>query len=159
MRGANAIMTGVGNPSATINYLRKRPTAQFQANAAAYGGSFDMWRGEADISSPLNAAGTIRARVIGAYEDRGSFLDYNRTKRSVGAALLSADLTPRLTATLGYSRQDNRASGVIWGALPLVFSDGTRIPYKRSANTGQPWTYWNNLADSIPPRARVSRRA
>lgn len=29
VRGANAIMTGVGNPSATINFLRKRPTTGF----------------------------------------------------------------------------------------------------------------------------------
>jgi outer membrane receptor for ferric coprogen and ferric-rhodotorulic acid len=145
IRGANAMMTGVGNPSATINYLRKRPTEQFQANASAYGGSFDMWRLEGDVSGPLDAAGTIRARVIGAHEDRASYLDYNHTRRDVGSVLLAADLTPRLTATIGYSRQDNRASGVIWGALPLVFSDDTRIPYARSANTGQPWTYWNNL--------------
>lgn len=145
IRGANAIMTGVGNPSATINYLRKRPTEGFQANASAYGGSFDMWRLEGDVSGPLNAAGTIRARIIGAHEERASYLDYNHTNRDVGGALLSVDLTPDLTATAGYSRQDNRARGNIWGALPLVFSDGTRIPYKRSASTAQPWTYWDNL--------------
>jgi outer membrane receptor for ferric coprogen and ferric-rhodotorulic acid len=145
VRGANAIMTGVGNPSATINYLRKRPTTELEANASAYGGSFDMWRVEGDVSGPLNSTGTIRARVIGAYEDRDSYLDYDHTKRSVGAVLLAADLTPSLTATIGYSRQDNRASGNIWGALPLVFSDGSRIPYARSASTAQPWTYWNNL--------------
>jgi outer membrane receptor for ferric coprogen and ferric-rhodotorulic acid len=145
VRGANAIMTGVGNPSATINYLRKRPTEQFEANASAYAGSFDMWRVEGDVSAPLNSAGTIRARVIGAYEDRASYLDYDHTKRGVAAALLAADLTPRLTTTIGYSRQDNRARGNIWGALPLVFSDDTRIPYARSASTAQPWTYWNNL--------------
>jgi outer membrane receptor for ferric coprogen and ferric-rhodotorulic acid len=145
VRGANAIMTGVGNPSATINYLRKRPTEQFQANASAFFGSFDTWRVEGDASGPLNGAGTLRARAIGAHEERESYLDYHRTNREVGALLLAADITPRLTATIGYSRQDNRASGVIWGALPLVFSDDSRIPYKRSANTGQPWTYWNNL--------------
>jgi outer membrane receptor for ferric coprogen and ferric-rhodotorulic acid len=145
VRGANAMMTGVGNPSATINYLRKRPTAQFQANVSAQGGSFDMWRIEGDVSGPLNAAGTIRARVIDAHEERGSYLDYNHTNRDVGGVLLAADITPDLTATIGYSAQDNRSRGVIWGALPLVFNDGSRIPYKRSANTGQPWTYWNNL--------------
>jgi outer membrane receptor for ferric coprogen and ferric-rhodotorulic acid len=145
VRGANAIMTGVGNPSATINYLRKRPTEQFQANASAYGGSFNMWRVEGDVSGPLNASGTIRARVIGAHEERDSWLDYDHTNRDVGAALLAIDLAPDLTATVGYSRQDNRASGNLWGALPLVFSDDARIPYKRSASTSAPWTHWNNL--------------
>lgn len=149
VRGANAMMTGVGDPSATVNSIRKRPTQQFQANVSAYAGSFDMWRLEGDVSGPLNAAGTIRARLIGAHEERDSYLDYNHTNRDVGAILLSADLTQSLTATVGYSRQDNRSSGVIWGALPLVFSDGSRIPYARSANTGQPWTYWNNLDQTV----------
>lgn len=149
VRGANAIMTGVGNPSATINYLRKRPTPTFQANASAVGGSFDLWRLEGDVSGPLNTAGSIRARIIGAHEERGSYLDYNHTNRDVGALLLAADLTPRLTATIGYSRQDNRARGVMWGALPLVFSDGTRIPYRRSVSTAAPWTYWNNLDQTV----------
>lgn len=31
VRGANAIMTGIGNPSATVDYVRKRPTAKTQA--------------------------------------------------------------------------------------------------------------------------------
>ncbi|HWW63277.1 MAG TPA: TonB-dependent siderophore receptor [Sphingomonadaceae bacterium] len=148
VRGANAIMTGIGNPSATINYLRKRPTAEFQANASASLGSFDMWRLEGDVSGPLNAAGTIRARVIGAHEERNSYLDYNKVNRDVVGGLLAWDIVPGLTATIGYSRQDNRADGVLWGALPLVYSDGSRIPYARSASTSAPWTYANVVNQS-----------
>lgn len=143
VRGANAIMTGVGNPSATINYLRKRPTAKFQANASASVGSFDLWRLEGDVSGPLNADGTLRARIIGAHEERDSYLDYNKVNRDVVGGLLAWDVAPGLTATVGYTRQDNRADGVLWGALPLVFSDGSRIPYPRSASTAAPWTYAN----------------
>lgn len=143
VRGANAIMTGVGNPSATINYLRKRPTQDFRASAAAYLGSFDMWRLEGDVSGPLNQSGSLRIRAIGAHEERDSYLDYNHVNRDVYAGLLAWDVTPDLTATVGFSQQDNRSSGVLWGALPLVYSDGTRIPYARSASTGADWTYWN----------------
>jgi outer membrane receptor for ferric coprogen and ferric-rhodotorulic acid len=148
VRGANAIMTGVGNPSATINYLRKRPTAKFQANASAYAGSFDMWRLEGDVSGALNPAGTLRARVIGAHEERNSYLDYNKVNRDVLGGFLALDITPDLTATIGYTRQDNRADGILWGALPLVYSDGTRIPYPRSASTSAPWTYANVVNQS-----------
>jgi outer membrane receptor for ferric coprogen and ferric-rhodotorulic acid len=148
VRGANAIMTGVGNPSATINYLRKRPTPEFQANASALGGSFDMWRFEGDVSGPLNTGGTLRARVIGAHEDRDSYLDYNKVNRDVLGATVALDITPDLTATIGYTRQDNRAQGILWGALPLVYSDGTRIPYRRSASTAAPWTYANVVNQS-----------
>lgn len=148
VRGANAIMTGVGNPSATINYLRKRPTETLQANMSAFAGSFDMWRLEGDVSGPLNASGSLRARVVAAHEERNSYLDYNKVNRDVAAALLAWDIAPDLTATVGYSRQDNRARGILWGALPLVYSDGSRIDYPRSASTSAPWTFANVLNQS-----------
>ncbi|NJR77863.1 TonB-dependent siderophore receptor [Sphingomonas corticis] len=143
VRGANAIMTGVGNPSATINYLRKRPTREFRANASAFGGSFDLWRLEGDVSGPLTADGSLRIRAIGAHEERASYLDYNHVNRDVFAGLIAWDATPDLTVTAGYSLQDNRSDGVLWGALPLVYSDGSRIDYPRSASTSADWTYWN----------------
>ena len=145
VRGANAIMTGIGNPSATVDYVRKRPTAKTQAEITIEAGSFGEYRGEGDVSGALNASGTLRGRLIGARDDYGSWLDHNHTDREVGAALLAWDITPNLTATLGYARADNQARGVLWGALPLVYSDGSRIPYARSASTTAPWTYWNNL--------------
>jgi outer membrane receptor for ferric coprogen and ferric-rhodotorulic acid len=148
VRGANAIMTGVGNPSATINYLRKRPTDKFQANASVYGGSFDMWRAEGDVSGPLDASGSLRARIIGAHEERNSYLDYNKVNRNVVGGLLAWDVAPGLTATVGYSRQNNRAKGILWGALPLIYSDGSRIDYPRSASPSAPWTYANTINQS-----------
>ena len=148
VRGANAIMTGVGNPSATVNYLRKRPTATVQANASAFAGSFDMWRLEGDVSGPLTASGALRARVIGAHEERNSYLDYNKVDRTVLGGFVALDLTAGLTATIGYTRQENKADGILWGALPLVYSDGTRIAYPRSATTAAPWTYANVVNQS-----------
>jgi outer membrane receptor for ferric coprogen and ferric-rhodotorulic acid len=35
IRGANGLMTGVGNPSATVNFIRKRPTLDTQLNVNA----------------------------------------------------------------------------------------------------------------------------
>lgn len=144
VRGANGMMTGVGNPSATINYVRKRPTPTFQASLSGQLGSWDDRRVEADVSGPLNAAGTVQARAIFAHEDRDSYLDYNHVNRNVYGALLSWDVTPKLKATIGYSRQQNDARGVMWGALPLSYSDGTQISaYPVSASTSADWTHWN----------------
>lgn len=143
VRGANSMMTGTGNPSATINYVRKRPTKTFQASGALQYGSWDNKRLEADVSGPLNASGTLAGRLIYANEDRDSYLDYYGVNRNVYGALLAWDATPKLTATVGWSMQDNRARGNNWGALPLVYSDGTRIDYPRSASTSADWTHWN----------------
>jgi outer-membrane receptor for ferric coprogen and ferric-rhodotorulic acid len=143
VRGANSMMTGAGNPSATINYVRKRPTSTFQASAAAQYGSWDDYRLEADVSGPLNASGTLAGRLIYANEDKDSYLDHYHVNRNVYGALLAWEATPKLTATVGWSMQDNRASGNNWGALPLTYSDGTRINYPRSASTSADWTHWN----------------
>src|SRR3546814_5326337 len=40
-------------------------------------------------------------------------------------------------------RQENDADGVLWGALPLLYSNGERVEYPSSASTAAPWTYWN----------------
>jgi outer membrane receptor for ferric coprogen and ferric-rhodotorulic acid len=148
IRGADSMLTGVGNPSATINYVRKRPTSTFQASATAEYGSWNDGRFEGDISGPLNEAGSLRGRFVYAYEDRDSYLDYYKVNRNVFYGVVAWDITPNLTMTTGYSIQDNRAKGVLWGALPLSHSDGSAITYPVSASTAAPWTYWNTRDES-----------
>lgn len=143
--GANALMTGIGNPSATVNYIRKRPTATLQGDVAAEVGSWDHYRLEGDISGTLNASGTLRARLVAAGERENSYLDFYRQKRGLVYGVAAWDATPNLTLTAGYSRDDNRSKGVLWGALPLDYSDGSAIDYPVSASTSAPWTYWNVL--------------
>lgn len=141
IRGANAIMTGIGNPSATINYVRKRPLDEFQAKVSAQAGSWNQWRLEGDVSVPLTD--TVSARLIYAHEEKDSYLDYNHINRDVMGGIVSWQVTPQLKATVGYSRQENNADGVLWGALPLIYSDFTQISYPRSTSTSADWTYWN----------------
>lgn len=143
IRGADGMMTGIGNPSATINYVRKRPTRTLQASATASYGSWDARRLQGDISSPLNASGSIRARLVVANEDRDSYLDYYHVNRNVFYGVVAADISPDLTLTAGYSWQDNRARGNLWGALPLDYSDGSLVTYPVSASTSADWTRWN----------------
>ncbi len=143
IRGATGMLTGTGNPSATINYIRKRPTKDFQSELSASYGSWDDKRVTADVSGPLNRDGTVAGRFVYAGTDTGSYLDYYGVRRNVYYGVLSWDITPKLKLTTGYSQADNMAKGVTWGALPLVYSDGTPIPYKVSATSAAPWTYWN----------------
>lgn len=149
VRGANGMMTGVGNPSATVNYVRKRPTQTLQASVTASLGSYGEQRIEGDISRPLTKDGSVRARLIGAHEESDSYLDYYKVNRTVLGGIVDWDVTSKLTATAGYSRQQNNSNGVLWGSLPLSFSNGTQITaYPRSASTSAPWTYWNTRNQS-----------
>lgn len=142
VRGANAIMTGIGNPSATINYVRKRPSFDaFRASATALGGSWNEWRAEADVNVPVSD--TLAARFVYAHDQRDSYLDYNHVNRNVYGAIVAWKPAEGLTLTTGYTRQENNADGVLWGALPLTYTDGTRVPYPVSASTSADWTYWD----------------
>lgn len=143
LRGANALLTGIGNPSATINYVRKAPTQDLHVHLAGQLGSWDRARVEGDVSGPLNASGTVTARLVYAHEERDSYLRYNHVNRDVYGAILAWAINPELTATVGYTRQDNDADGVLWGALPLTYSDGSRVAYPTSASPSADWTYWN----------------
>jgi outer membrane receptor for ferric coprogen and ferric-rhodotorulic acid len=154
VRGASSMMTGAGNPSATINYVRKRPTNTFQGLASAQYGSWDDRRLELDLSGPLNAAGTVSGRFVYANQDRGSYLDHYGVNRNVYYGALAWDATPKLTLTAGYSYQDNRARGVLWGALPLTYSDGSPIDFPRSASTSADWTYWHTQDQTAFGEAR-----
>lgn len=148
IRGAVSMLTGTGNPSATVNYVRKRPTKDFQLSATAEYGSWNDGRFEGDISGPFNESGTLRGRFVYAYEDKDSYLDYYKVNRNVFYGVVDWDATENLTLTAGYSIQDNRAKGVLWGALPLTYSDGSSIDYPVSATTSADWTYWNTRDES-----------
>jgi outer membrane receptor for ferric coprogen and ferric-rhodotorulic acid len=64
LHGANGLMSGTGNPSATVNFIRKRPTRDFQAQIDTSVGSWDSRRVQADVSGPLTETGNVRGRFI-----------------------------------------------------------------------------------------------
>src|SRR3546814_16287384 len=66
VRGAAGLVTGVGDPSATENLVRKRPTDTFHGSANLSAGSWDYYSIEGDISGPIAGNGRIRARLVGA---------------------------------------------------------------------------------------------
>ena len=72
VRGATGLMGGTGDPSATINMIRKRPTKEFQASAGLIMGRWDDQRVEADLSTPLNTEGSVRARTALAWPGKNA---------------------------------------------------------------------------------------
>ena len=143
IHGAAGLLTATGNPSATVNFVRKRPTADFQASVGLTAGSWNDVRLDADVSTPLTADGRVRGRVVVAGEDTDSYLDRYHLRKGVAYGVMEADIGPSTLLTAGFSRQNNRPTGVMWGALPLNYTDGSRTNYARSTSTSPDWTYWN----------------
>lgn len=142
LRGANGLLSGTGNPSATVNYVRKRPTTDNRAALGLSYGSWDDRRLEADVSGPLNQARTLRGRFVAAYEDKESYLDRYRSNRTVLGATLEGDISDNTTLAAGMSYQRNAPKGTMWGALPMYYSNGRQTSYARSTSTATDWTKW-----------------
>lgn len=143
VRGGSGLLTGIGNPSAAINLVRKRPTRDFSAAASLGAGSWDTYLGMGDISTPLTEDGRIRARMVGTYHDGHSYIDGYKPRRKAFYGIIEADLTSDTTVSLGYDYQDITPKGSTWGGLPLWFSDGTQAEYARSKNYAQDWSHWD----------------
>ena len=141
LRGAAGILKGSGNPSATVNLVRKRPTREFQASARVMAGSWDRRRVEADISSPLNASGSVRGRAVAVLDDKDFFQDARQEQRRVFYGVLEADLTDDTTLTASFQHTELKATGS-WGGLPRDF-DGSSLGLSRSTYLGTDWNRWN----------------
>ncbi len=144
LRGANGLMTGIGNPSATVNFVRKRPTAETEARVALTAGSWDMRRLDTDLSGALTESGNVRGRVVYANENKNSYLDRYGREKNVFLGVVEMDLSDTTLFSLGHSLQKSDADSPLWGALPTVYSDGSETDYSRSTNTSSDWAYWNN---------------
>lgn len=143
LRGANGLLTGSGNPSATINFIRKRTTRDFQAKANASIGSWDNRRLDADVSGSLNGDGSIRGRLVLAHQEKNSYLDRYSSERDVAYGIIEADLSEDTSLAIGHTYQRNDASSNMFGGLNLLYSDGSKRPYKASASTAPEWSYRN----------------
>lgn len=149
VRGATGLMNGVGSPSATINLMRKRPAAQFQSAAKVELGSWNYRRTEADISTPLNAAGTVRARAVAAYQDNDSYIDRLHEKKKIFYGIVEADLAPTTLLSAGYTLQHHDTTGHARGGRPAYFADGTRAIWGRSDSAAATWAYSNRHSESM----------
>jgi outer membrane receptor for ferric coprogen and ferric-rhodotorulic acid len=140
VRGANGLMSATGNPSATVNFIRKRPTVPFQASASVQVGSWGKKRVEADVSSALNESGTVSGRVVAAYQDGDSYIDRYSSKKKVFYGVIEAKLSAATTLTVGHSSQVNDTKGGMWGALPLYYTDLTPTDLPVGYSTAADWS-------------------
>lgn len=150
VRGATGLMTGAGSPSAAVNLVRKHADSRtFEGEAGLSAGSWNNYRGDVDLSLPLTSNGSVRGRVVGAYQYNQSYQDLYRRRKPVFYAIVDADITPKTLLSVGYDFQETRAKGNTWGSFPMFYSDGTRTAWSRSVTTAADWTFWNRRTQSV----------
>ncbi|WP_339487523.1 TonB-dependent siderophore receptor [Pseudomonas sp. EL_65y_Pfl2_R95] len=144
VRGANGLMTGAGDPSASINLVRKRANSRDLKGSVKFSaGTWDTFGTEADVSTALNEAGTIRARLVGEVTDGDTWIDNNSTRSETVYGTMDIDLTPDTTVWFGLSNQENTEDSPMWGGLPVWYADGSRTNWSRSKSTSADWSKWD----------------
>ncbi|WP_426149907.1 TonB-dependent siderophore receptor [Pseudomonas sp. DC3000-4b1] len=141
VRGATGLMSGTGSPSATLNLVRKRPTATPQVSITSSAGSWDRYRLQLDASNKLNESGTLRGRIVTAYETNDSFVDEREKERQTFYGIVEADLSDATTLSLGASKQRDDAVSD-WGSLPSG-PNGEDLHLPRSTFLSNDWAYWD----------------
>ncbi|WP_169800540.1 TonB-dependent siderophore receptor [Sphingobium cloacae] len=138
VRGADGLF-GAGEAGGVLNFTRKRALEEAQLQLNAYGGSWDNYRVEGDVTGPLAANGAIRGRAIGVIDSGHSFQRFKQDRRALIHGLIEADLTPSTLLVAGFTRQEDRKDGFNV-SLPR-YRNGVDIGLPRDFNMGTPWNW------------------
>lgn len=166
VRGSTGLTTGSGDPAASLSFVRKRPLAQRQIQANLKYGSWNNQRAELDISTPFNAAGSWRGRLVATRQQGDSHIDRVTHKGDALYAVTELDITPRTTLSAGFTQLDRRIDGAgphgtqresqyrSWDpALNRYVMKTSYAQLDRRHNSATQWSYrdfeWNNVFFSL----------
>ncbi|MDR7331511.1 TonB-dependent siderophore receptor [Roseateles asaccharophilus] len=143
IRGANGLLTGVGNSSGTINYVRKRPTNQDGGEAQLTFGSWNKKRAALDYNKVLSADGSSAARLVVAHEDKDSYLRDLKDERTTVYGVIDGQIGDNGVLTAGLTVISAKQDSPMWGSLTLLRTDGTQADLPVGTSTSQKWTFWD----------------
>ncbi len=147
VRGSAGLTQGSGTPSAAINFVRKRPTSDFQASVQGQLGSWHHIGANADVSGPLNESRSLRGRAVIHGHDSDSFQDVVTEQRQLVYLIGETDITQQTLLTLSVSHQAND-NNTTYGGLPTG-SDGSDLKLPGSAYFGNTWNYWDDTTTNV----------
>jgi outer membrane receptor for ferric coprogen and ferric-rhodotorulic acid len=159
VRGATGFLAGVSDPSGSISLTRKRPTENFQIVGTVSLGTWDRFRLVGDISGPLNAEGTLRARVVGARDQGKSWIDRYKDNKTIGYGIVEADLSPSTLLTVGLEYADAYGTGAYWhqGFGPPIYFDDEVTPTPRSFSTNMSPNWTRSDSNRLTASAAVEQ--
>lgn len=141
VRGATGLMEGTGEPSASLNLVRKHALPERQTTADVSLTSFGRFGTTLDHSTPLNAAGTVRGRIVANGYTGDSYRDGSSEDYGLLYGTLDADLGERTSASVGISYARQNIDGYSWGGLPTRI-DGSFFPeFDARTSPSLPWEH------------------
>lgn len=141
VRGATGLMSGTGDPGATVNLIRKKPTFGTQRSLTLKAGSWDNYRTELDLSGKLSESGNVRGRFVASTTDGQSHIDRQSLEKQVAYGVVEWDVTDDTMLTVGAEYQELDSEGAGNHGFPMFKSDGSHFSPSRSFNSASDWSY------------------
>jgi iron complex outermembrane receptor protein len=119
LRGPSSVLYGQGSSGGILNTMSKLPQFRSQGEVGIQYGNFDRKQVQADVTGPLNEAGTLAGRVVGVFRDSGMQTDEISDDRMFLSPSLTWRPSDRTQITfLGVYQRDETASSQQF--LPVV---------------------------------------
>lgn len=153
IKGPTSTLYGQSPIGGTLNAISKLPQREFAGEIELTGGQYDYYRVDADLTGAMSGDGAWSYRLIGAYQDSDSFLDYvyeDMTLLSASVLYEPSDATRYiLRATLQDKSLNAHFPPILQLAgdgegdvLTRVLEEGLQIPdVPRSRYFGMPWNH------------------
>lgn len=148
VKGATGMMSGLGTPSATVNLIRKRPTAVAQTSLSVEAGNWSRYGVGLDVSRALNDDASVRARLVADYKRQGAWVSNYRQDYGVLYGIGEIDLSARTLLTLGFSHIERNTDSSIRPFF-VRYSNGQPTGAKLSDYAAPDWTYYDHRHDSV----------
>jgi outer membrane receptor for ferric coprogen and ferric-rhodotorulic acid len=144
LRGPSGLFAGAGEPGGSVNLARKRALDKFGASGSVTAGSWQGYRGEADVTGPVSESGRVRARGVVAMQDQDTFVDVTDNKSKLGYGTVEVDLTEQTTLSFAASHQEKDITP--FNGLP-AYADGRLLDVRRSTFIGADWNRFENSSN------------
>ncbi|MDR0736982.1 MAG: TonB-dependent siderophore receptor [Zoogloeaceae bacterium] len=139
LRGSAGLFQGSGDPGGVVNLVRKRGQKEFAFSGSLSAGSWNNYNTVADVGGPLNADGSVRARVVASLTDREYFYDTTQTRKHLGYATLDWDITPATTLSVAFASQSDKTDALFTGLPAYANPNNQHLGVSRSTNLNPDW--------------------
>lgn len=137
MRGPSGLFDSSGEMGGIVNFVRKRPTQDFQGSIGAGLGTYKKYNLDGDISGSLNASGTVRGRLIAQTNGESPRPAKQNNHHETVYAALDWDITPKTTLGLGYLYQQRKLTPN--NGLPAYTADNSLLNLPNHTFVGADW--------------------
>ncbi|WP_312297684.1 TonB-dependent siderophore receptor [Chryseobacterium sp.] len=111
IKGPSGFLMSNGEPSGIYNIVTKKPTGKaFNGTARVTLGSFNMYRGEADVDTKITDKVAFRLNLMA--QNKNSFRDYEFNDRYIINPSIKVNLSDKTTLTAEYIYQKAKMSEV-----------------------------------------------